>query len=378
MFRSVLHTLAEVFGVLLLLALKISGQGAPAGPFRKNEMRNILAIRTDRIGDLVLSTPAFSVLRGQFPSARLSCLVAEGTKAVVEGNPLLNDVLTCGSKLIRRPLQTIRLLRRLRRGNYDAVFVLNYSPSSILLAYLSKAPVRVGTRIPGFGRFLTDGISYKDRDRLGQHETDCILDVLRRAGLAISETPDLFVPVSPEGGEFAARFIESRNLSGKRLVAIHPGSRLPRMRWNRKGFARAADALIRGNSVHILLIQGPGEESLAAEILSLMQEKDVTVAGSLSLQNLIGLLSRSALFIGNSTGTMHLAAALKIPLIVVFGNARPLESPDKWGPRGPGKQAVLNFPLECFESYGSRDSGGEVEEVVAAAGKFLADPSAPV
>ena len=151
MLKLFFHRMMDVCGGLLLAALKISGLGAPSKRFRFQDIRRILVIRTDRIGDLILSTPAFSALRDHFPNAHIACLVDLYTSDLVEGNPCLSEIITYSRKKIRNPVRMVNFVARLRREKFDMAVVLNYAPDAILMAYLSGAPVRVGSRIPGFG-----------------------------------------------------------------------------------------------------------------------------------------------------------------------------------------------------------------------------------
>jgi len=343
------------------------GLGAPSRPFIDEEVKRILVIRTDRIGDVVLSTPAFRVLRVHFPRAHITCLTDFYTRDIVEGNPCLNDVITYERQMIGSPVRLIRFIAEIRRGRFDMAVVLNYSPDAILLSYLSGAPVRVGTWIPGFKWFLTESISYRERDKPGRHEVECVLDVLRKIGIEANEK-SLYLPLSERGESFVVRFMKEHDLGKGILVALHPGSRQPRMRWSRRGFARVADTLIRENGVRVVMIQGPGEEALIGDVSSMMQEEALVSPPGMTITELISLLSRCSLFIGHSTGTMHIAVALKIPVIALFGNAHFMESHEKWAPWGEN-HVVVNLLLRNFDTYGEDVLG--VEEVLKAASRVI-------
>lgn len=362
-----LHHTLDGIGFALLILLKTVGLGASSRPFIHKAVTRILVIRSDRIGDLVLSTPAFRVLRDHFPHAHITCLTAPYTKEIVEGNPCLDDVITYERAMTGSPVRFIRFIAGIRRSRFNMAVVLNYSPDAILLAYLSGAPMRVGTRIPGFKRFLTESISYRERDKPGRHEVECVLDVLRKIGIDGKEKA-LYVPLSERGECFADHFMKEHDLEKEILVALHPGSRQPRMRWNKKGFARVADTLIRENGAKVVMIQGPGEEELLKDIFSLMQEKVTIAPPVMTITELASLLSRCSLFVGHSTGTMHIAAALKIPVIALFGNAHFMDSHEKWAPWGEN-HVTVNLPLSSFETYGKEVLG--VEEVLKAARRVI-------
>lgn len=367
MIKFFLHRTLDGIGFTLLVLLKAVGLGAPSRPFIHEAAKRILVIRTDRIGDLVLSTPAFRALRDHFPHAYITCLTASYTREIVEGNPCLNEVITYERAMIGSPIQLIRFVVGIRRSRFNMVVVLNYAPDAILLAYLSGAPVRVGTWIPGCKWFLTESISYRERDKPGRHEVECVLDVLRKIGIEANEK-SLYLPLSERGESFAVRFMKEHDLGKGILVALHPGSRQPRMRWNKKGFAWVADALIREKGVKVVMIQGTGEEELIRDIFSLMQEKVPVTPSDMIITELISLLNRCSLFIGNGTGPMHLAAGVKVPVIALFGNVHFMESSKKWAPWGEN-HVVIDLPLNSFETYGEEVLG--VEEVLKAARRLI-------
>lgn len=367
MVKFLLHRTLDGIGFIILILLKALGLGASSRPFIDKEVKRILVIRTDRIGDLVLSTPALKALRDHFPGAHITCLTAPYTREIVEGNPCLNDVITYERAIIGSPVRLIRFIAEIRRSKFDIAVVLNYTSDAILLAYLSGAPVRVGTWIPGCKWFLTESISYRERDKPGRHEVECVLDVLRKIGIEANEK-SLYLPLSERGESFAVRFMKEHDLEKEILVALHPGSRQPRMRWSRRGFARVADTLIRENGVRVVMIQGPGEETLIRDIFSMMQEEALVTPPGMTITGLISLLSRCSLFIGHGTGTMHIAAALKIPVIALFGNAHFMESHEKWAPWGEN-HVVVNLPLRNFDTYGEDVLG--VEEVLKAASRVI-------
>ncbi len=365
--RFIFHRVLDGIGLILFMMINSFGFRAPSRPFCHEAVKRILIIRTDRIGDLVLSTPAFRALRHHFPSAYITCVTAPSTKEIVEGNPCLDRVITYERAMIGSPIRFIRYLAEIRRNRFDMTVVLNYSPDAILLAYLSCAPMRIGTWIPGFRWFLTKSISYRERDKPGRHEVECILDVLRQIGIQ-GDDKSLFLPISGRGESFADGFISEHNLEKEILVAIHPGSRQPRMRWNREGFARVADALTRENNVKVIMIEGPGEEGLINDVLSMIKEKVFVTPHNMAITELISLLNRCTLFIGNGTGPMHLAAGVKVPVIALFGNAHFTESSDKWAPWGEDHVAI-DLSLNSFETYGQEVLG--THEVLEAARRYI-------
>jgi len=141
--------------------------------------------------------------------------------------------------------------------------------------------------------------------------------------------------------------------SQDKIVAIHPGARQEYIRWQKEGFVEIANNLIEEYHFKILLVGGDFEEHLVEDILSLIKNKrEVIPAGNTTLTQLVSLLKRCNLFIGNSTGPMHMAAALNIPVVAIFGCVNPLDNYKRWGPWGNG-HIVVSKDLNCPDCHPS-------------------------
>ncbi|MFC1672424.1 glycosyltransferase family 9 protein [Planctomycetota bacterium] len=123
------------------------------------------------------------------------------------------------------------------------------------------------------------------------------------------------------------------------VVCIHPGSRQEYIRWNKEGFAAVADEIIRQYNAKVILIGAQRENGLVEEVSSLMKERPIKTVGR-RLTELVSLIKRCSLFVGNSTGPMHIAAGLQVPVVAVFGSRHPGDSHQKWGPWGKDHMVV--------------------------------------
>ncbi len=302
--------------------------------FEKDNIKKILIIRIDRIGDLILSTPAIKTVRESFPDAEISLMVREYTRELVVDNPYVDKVLTCEKEKV---------------GNgYDLSISLHPGLKPNYLAFRSKARYRIGYIGSGGSFFLTHKI-IDDREIRLRHEVESALEVVGSIG-CVTKDKRLQISVTEEGEEFAERFFKENRLKENDLViAIHPGARQEYIKWKKEGFASVADKLIEEERAKVILIGAGKEKRLVEEVASLMQNKPFFAVG-LKLTQLVSLIKRCNLFIGNSSGPMHIAAALGIPVVAIFGNIHPLDSYQEWGPWGEG-HVVISKNMKCPDCH---------------------------
>ncbi|MDD5432472.1 MAG: glycosyltransferase family 9 protein [Candidatus Omnitrophica bacterium] len=310
---------------------------APAA-FVKEGIRKILIIRIDRIGDLVLSTPAIRAVRETFPESEISLLVSKYTKDLVINNENVNKVLTVEENKIP--------------NEFDLAIALHPGLRQNQLTFLSGAKYRLGYSGWGGAFFLTQKL-VDDRNVRIRHEIRSALEVVELAGCKTTNT-DIEVSVTREGEELAQDFLSEYSLGANdRLVVVHPGARQDYMRWRKDAFAQVSDQLIEQMNVKVILIGSNNERQLVESINSLMKQKAINALG-LELTGLVSLIKRAALFIGNSTGPMHIASALKVPVVAIFGSSHPLDSYKTWGPQGENSVIITKnigcpscLPADC-------------------------------
>ncbi|HEX9204513.1 MAG TPA: lipopolysaccharide heptosyltransferase II [Candidatus Deferrimicrobiaceae bacterium] len=295
---------------------------------------NILVLRYRFIGDTILTVPFLRNLRRAHPGARIDLMVAPYSSDVLRGIPYVDEFIVYDPPTIhadsggrhRTFLSKIRFVADLRSRRYDKAYVLKRSFSSAAIAFLSGARERIGFDTERRGFLLTKRVPY----RQDQHEVRNFLDVLKADGVA---TPDdhLEAWISPEEGAAAEAFLAERGVAaGERVVAIHPFSANQIRAWHEDGFVAVANALQERLGVRILLLGGRRDREMAAGIAEKVRPAPVSAVGGTDLRQSMALLSKCALLICNDSGIMHLAAALDLPLIALFGP----QSPVKFGPWG--------------------------------------------
>lgn len=307
--------------------------------FNHDKIKRILIIRLDRIGDMVLSTPAFNAVRTKFPDAAITLLLRPYTKDLVINNKSIDKIITFDKYHI------IRTLRAIWNLDVDLAIALSHSFLANLLTFYSGATHRVGYAMP-CGTFFLTKRAPTSAEFPGHHRIELYLNVIRELGIDVSRiNKEPSVTVREEGEVFAEEFFSDNKISRKKAVIVHPGARQSYIRWRKDGFAEVSDKMIDEFGVQVILIGSQEESRLVDEVRSFMKNKPILAVG-LPLTSLISLTKRCCLFVGNSTGPMHIASALKIPVVSLFGSTHPYDSYRAWGPWGT-KHIVVSKNLDC-------------------------------
>lgn len=302
---------------------------------------HILFIRLRLIGDVVLTTPALRAVRQRFPDARLSYLVEPLAAPVVARNPHLDAVIVAPRRRgWRRVIDDLRLAARLRRERFDVVFDMHGGPRSSWLTLASGAPRRIGYEVAGRTWMYTD-VAPRPREHRRRHSVENQWDLLPLLDAAFARPPQrdtdpVEMPESPEASaRVSVRLAAAGVTASDRLVVVHVGAGNRFRAWPVEAFARLGAALsVRDRSRRIILTAGPAEAERAAQVAAEMGAAGADppiVLCDLDLSELHSLIGRAALFIGNDSGPMHLAATTTTPIVAVFGPT--LE--DVWAPWRP-------------------------------------------
>jgi predicted lipopolysaccharide heptosyltransferase III len=337
-------------------------------------MKNILVIKLRYIGDVLLSTPVLHALRERFPQAHLTMAVLPGTEDVLKENPDLTEVLV----VERGPLiGQWRFFRDIRRRRFDCVVDLTDGDRSAILSRYTGAPVRIGLNEEHRWRgLLSTSIATVPP---GVHRVERDLSVLRPLGIEPKAGP-LVLRIPSQDEAMAAELLDSiagEKLSGgaRKLVMLQPGARYWFKAWPAERFAELADRLAVQFGCRILVGGDARERELAEAIRSSVRAPVVSLAGRLTLLQYAAVLKRCALFVGNDNGPMHMAAALGVPVVALFGPSNPQE----WGPRGT-RTEVLYKGLDCRHCFHPTCERGDescmrlitVDEVFLVSAKLLA------
>ena len=325
--------------------------------------KNILVVRTDRIGDVILTVPALRALRQAYPEARLTVLLRPLTRELVEGLDCVDAVL-CDDRQQRHrgAWGYARLVRSLARQHFDLAVNFHTKKRTNLLCYLAGIPRRLGYKNEKWGFLLTDPV-YDDRPQGNKHEAAYCLDLLQSLGIK-SQDLHLDLPVSPAGERWADTFLEtSRKQETGPWIAVHMQSSCPTKQWPANFFAELLRILQEKYQANFIIIGAKARQDNAAAA-SFSELPSVDARGQTGIAQLISLLRRCRMLISNDSGPVHMAAALGIPVVSIFTRNQPGINPQRWRPLGPKSRCVAP-PLDMSPSFarGRIEDAGYLDKV---------------
>ena len=301
------------------------------------QYKRILVICTRRIGDVLLATPVVRALKQANPDAEIDMLVFEGTQAVLRANGDLRDIITIGE----RPSfgEHLRLITRIRR-RYDLAVSLLAGDRPTLYAWVA-GKTRVGTldadKKSRWKRRLLD--RWLPFDNLNTHTVAMNLRVVGQLGISQRAAPVVSWGSRDEEAALAAYPALD---SGRRFAVLHVSPKYVYKTWSGEGWGKLAE-WIAAQGVEVVVAGGGAQDELRYidSLLGLLPDKTVNLAGKIGLGALAYLLSRAALYVGTDTAVTHMAAALGVPTVALFGPSNPV----KWGP-WPRDYAGDNCPWQ--------------------------------
>jgi lipopolysaccharide heptosyltransferase II len=310
-----------------------------------NDLPGSLLVRaTNWLGDAVMTTPALATLRSAHPRARIVLLARPAVAELFLHHPDVDEVL-----VYERPGRhagipgRLRIAVELRRRRFDAALLLQNAFDAALLAFLAGIPERAGYATDGRRMLLTHPVRVTP-DLLTGHEVAYYLALLERLGIPRPESPALRVAVT--AGERDAMGIRLENLGLRRgapFLAVNPGAAYgSSKRWVPDRFAAVADALSKEWNAGVVVLGSAAEASLAREIETAMTGPVVNLAGRTTVREMMALLSLSSFLVTNDSGPMHVAAALGVPLVAVFG-------PTDWRRTSPwsSRARIVRVGVDC-------------------------------
>jgi lipopolysaccharide heptosyltransferase II len=337
----------------------------PPAPIQLPENARILVVKLAALGDLLLTTPMLRALRLRYPHARIDILTTEQSAPLLADSPLVDHTYALDkylfdypAQIMRRPwrlLQLSPLLRELRGQHYDTALLghhltlpfgrLKYR--ALLMAL--GTPHRIGLD-NGYGQFLTSRVP--DRGFGARHEAEY--------NLALAAMLDARLPGDDQGVRLSDlgwndKLVTQAPATQTPRIALHPGGggySLAR-RWPSERYAELAVALHKETDATFVLVGGAEERELHESILQTLDHPAwaTSAAGSTSPRQLAAMLAQYALFIGNDSLPMHLAAAVGIPVVAIFGPS----NASAWAPWTPGKReqsiVVRRTDLACMPCF---------------------------
>lgn len=341
-------------------------------------IRNILLVRTDRLGDVILSTPACTALKKRYPECRVTFLVRKETVPILECHPHVDEVLIADEPQFAGCRGFFRLVAFLKKKKFDTIVLLHPTFRLGALAFLAGIPQRIGTGYRFYSILFTHRV-FEHRKTVQFHEAEYNLRLLQAIGVNDAQVEFHYKLAENERRQSQSKLKELGIASEDRPVVLHVGSGGSARDWPPAHFASLADALHAEGLGPIVFTGGPREVDLVTSVIHRTQTKPLNLAGRLTLKDLLVLFEKASVFVGNSTGPLHLAVMVGAP-VVAFYPPILVCRPERWGPYGRRADVLMSQQQECFrcrktgEKYCACMAAISVQQALAKIREKLAAP----
>ncbi|MFQ6032332.1 MAG: lipopolysaccharide heptosyltransferase II [Candidatus Zixiibacteriota bacterium] len=300
----------------------------------------ILIIHTAFLGDVVLTTPLIKATRKLFPHSFISFLLIPQTENIVENNPHLNEIIVYDKKGKEKgPRNFFKMVEKIKNKNFDLAIIPHRYLRSALLTYLAGIPQRIGFDKSKGSFLFTHKVTYKNN----YHEVDRNLSLLNHFGDDPQDrTPELF-PSFQDYSYVSQLLRDSGVKENDRIVGVAPGSVWATKRWLPERFALVSDFLIKEAGAQVIFLGSKQDEKLCREIANLMEGKPIILSGKTSLLQSAAIISKCKVILSNDSAPVHLASAMRRPVVAIFGSTIPEFG---FAPYGEGN-VVIEKRMEC-------------------------------
>jgi heptosyltransferase-3 len=334
-------------------------------------VRRALVVKLRHHGDVLLASPVFSVLKARAPQLDLDALVYDDTREMLTLHPAIGRVYEVGRAwrglpAAARLAREWRLLGALRARRYDLLVSLTEHPRGAWLARLLGVRHAVAPEQPHRGRLWRASFTHLYRlPRNGRrHAVELNLDALRRIGVYPDDGERGLVLVPGDEAEATVRTrLAALGLAERGFIHLHPASRWRFKCWPAAQTAALVDALARDGE-RVVLTAAPSEPELelVRAIRAACSAETIDFAGQLTLKQLAALAGRAKVFVGVDSAPMHIAAAMRTPVVALFGPSGELE----WGPWRVPHRVVASDRHSCRPCGNDGCGGGKVSECLTA------------
>jgi len=300
------------------------------------KISEVLIRGTNWIGDVVMTFPAIAAVRETLPRARITVLVKPWVADLVRMHPAVDEVMVYERPGRHEGIGGLwNLARELRARRFDAAILLQNAIEAAIIARLAGIPVRAGYSTDARGFLLTHPVT-RSGEIKKVHQTLYYLEMLEALGFRSSDRSARIVPAEQDR-ETARRRLGEYGIAGRRpIVGVAPGAAYgPAKRWFPERFAAVADRLIGTFSCPVLLFGGAGDRESTEAVQAAAQKAFIDIAGRTTLSETIALIACCDLFITNDSGLMHVAGALGVPTVAIFGSTNPVTTSP------PGERSVI-------------------------------------
>jgi len=319
----------------------------------------IIVLTREHLGDLICTTPALRALRQRFPEAKITVEVGERAVSILENNPHVDEIVV-------RPTHQglpgkFDFVRFLRRRKFDMAVILDDCADFSLYVWLGRVPQRIGLkRKKRFARLLTQSVPF---DFAAHEMVDNFRNVVGSLDADISDSTTEVFPTEEDQEAVAKKWDELGIEDGDRVVGFNPGASAPSNRWLPECFAELGDLLLAQPHLKVVLFGGQTDLEFSEKVRHDMKKTPLVLTGKLSVMELAEALGRCAVVVTGDTGPMHLAVAMKTPVVALFGPADPAESGPGYAPGHTVIRKVAGCP-NCTK-YVCREDRACMKQITA-------------
>jgi heptosyltransferase-2 len=339
-------------------------------------VKNILIRGTNWIGDVVMTLPAFAAVRRTFPKAKITVLVKPWVAALFDLCPDVDEVMTFQSPGAHEGFMgKMKLAQELRGRQFDMVVLLQNAIEAAIIARWAHIPIRIGYNSDVRGWLLTHSVQRTKAIRQ-VHQIDYYIEMLKAAGFQ-SAGRTVYLPLNDEYRALGDTLLSNFGLTNNKLLCgLAPGAAYgPAKKWFPERYAAVADRLMMSHDAQVLMMGSESDRDSLNAVQGFTKNRLVNLAGKTNLKEAIALIAKCHLFISNDSGLMHVAGALGIPTVAVFGSTNPTTTSPvgeksiviyKGVPCSPCLKKVCPTDFTCMERIGA-------DEVYDTARKLLAE-----
>ncbi|MEZ5315350.1 MAG: lipopolysaccharide heptosyltransferase II [Chlamydiales bacterium] len=313
---------------------------------QKLEFDNILIRMPNWIGDLVMATPILADVDRKWPKAKITAMCQGTIAPLLIGHPHIDEMFTFSRphEFLRRPMNR-DLIQRIRQGKYDLGILLSNSFSSAWWFWRGGVKRRIGFASNWRSFILNDAIAFP-KERGKEHLVETYKRLLTVIDIPISKTqPKLFV--TEEEQSTADEILRQCGIPREgKIVGINPNAAYgPAKCWLPTRFRSLIEKLVHDPKIYVICFGDQGNTSFVDKICDNISPQVINLAGMTSLRELMALIKKCTVFLTNDSGPMHIAAALKTPLLALFGSTNEMVT----GPYHHGE--VIHKHVDCSPCY---------------------------
>ena len=330
-----------------------------------NSLHRVLVVKLRHLGDVLLTSPVFAVLKNQAPHLEIDALVYRDAQEMLSGHPAISNLFTVDRAWKKEGWQTQiahewRLFRSLRARHYDLIVHLTENPRGAVLSLLLGPSYSVARSYPyKRGRLWRNSFTHLYQSPVRRHTVEVHLDALRRIGVYPGATERrLVLETGQEAVTSIQNLLARQGLLAGSFIHIHPTSRCLFKCWEVDKYVTLINDLHEaGESVVLTAAPSEAELQFAARITSRLKRPVTDLSGKLNLKQLAALTAKAKCFVGVDSVPMHIAAAMQTPTVVLFGPSGDSE----WGP-WQVKSQVLTSDHSCRPCGQDGCGNGKISE----------------